>query len=156
MFLPFVSDPGTWSLVVPAEAHLESSVKTLYPLVVYGCFPGRPVFKVLIPDVFLQIECEGNVSLATQRLHELRAAVKAVGSGELLMGGGWQNPSSPATGASSTPRPHPHGFMVYNQTEVCYGGMAWYGMVWYGMVWYGMLCYGGMVWYGMVYYGMVW
>jgi hypothetical protein len=79
---------------------------------------GRPVFKVLIPDVFLHVECEGNVSLVTERLSELRAAVKATGSGELLLGGGWQNPSIPATGAAPTQRPHPYGFEVYNQTEM--------------------------------------
>ena len=84
---------------------------------------GRPVFKVLIPDIFLKIECEGNVSLANQRLDELRAAVRAGGSCELLLGGGWQNPSIPATGAAPTKHPHPRGFMVYNQTEIsCLGG----------------------------------
>ena len=84
---------------------------------------GRPVFKVLIPAVFLKTECEGNVSLATQRLDELRAAVKAGGSGELLLGGGWENPSIAATGAAPSRRPHPRGFEVYNQTELnCPGG----------------------------------
>ena len=84
---------------------------------------GRPVFKVLIPAVFLKTECEGNVSLATQRLGELRAAVKAGGSGELLLGGGWDNPSIAATGVAPSKRPHPRGFEVYSQTEInCPGG----------------------------------
>lgn len=83
---------------------------------------NRPVFKILIPDIFVN-ECGGNTSLATLRLGELRAAAKALGLDNPLIGGGWENPSIPATGEMPTPRPHPHGYMLYPTTDVaCPGG----------------------------------
>jgi hypothetical protein len=85
---------------------------------------GRPVFKVLIPSVFLE-ECGANATLATALLSRLKTAAHAAGVGEPLIGGGWQNPSVPAGGAnpSGSPRPHPGGYMRYNNTRVaCTGG----------------------------------
>ena len=80
---------------------------------------GRPIFKVLIPTVFID-ECGGNSTLATLRLHQLRAAATAAGVGEVAIGGGWANP---AVGGLGTQRPHPEGFMRYNNTKVaCPGG----------------------------------
>jgi hypothetical protein len=81
----------------------------------------RPVFKILIPEIFLQ-ECGGNLTLANVRLAELRAAAKALGLRDPLIGGGWQNPSIPAI-SQQTPRPHPEGYMRYLNTQVdCPGG----------------------------------
>lgn len=77
---------------------------------------GRPVFKVLIPDIFLT-ECGGNASLADERISQLREEAIAAGVGNPLVGGGWQNPSIPST-AQSYPRPHPVGYMLYPQTTV--------------------------------------
>ena len=84
---------------------------------------NRPVFKVLIPEIFIS-ECGGNATLATLRLAELRDAAKALGLAEPLIGGGWDNPSVPYTGQGiATPRPHPSGFMEYKDTKVaCPGG----------------------------------
>ena len=80
---------------------------------------GRPIFKVLIPTVFID-ECGGNSTLVTLRLHQLRAAATAAGVGEVAIGGGWANP---AVGGLGTQRPHPEGFMRYNNTKVaCPGG----------------------------------
>lgn len=56
---------------------------------------GRPVFKVLIPQVFVQVQCDGNATLASQRLEELRLAARAAGLNNPLVGGGWENPSRP-------------------------------------------------------------
>ena len=77
----------------------------------------RPVFKILIPDIFVS-ECGGNATLATIRLGELRAAATALGLADPLIGGGWENPSVPAGTAEPAPRSHPEGFMVYNDTKV--------------------------------------
>ena len=85
---------------------------------------GRPVFKVLIPSIFIT-ECGQNSTLATRRLAQLTAAAKAAGLQAPLIGGGWQNPSVPAGAAnpSGSARPHPHGYMRYNNTNVdCAGG----------------------------------
>ena len=81
---------------------------------------GRPVFEVLIPDIFVA-QCGGNVSLANELLAQLRAASAAsAGGGEALVGGGWQNPSTPAS--PPAPRPHPQGFMQYPDTDIACGG----------------------------------
>jgi hypothetical protein len=83
---------------------------------------NRPVFKILIPDIFIA-ECGNNATLATLRLNELRSAAKALGLGDPLIGGGWQNPSIPAREQKPTPRPHPEGYMEYQNTKVaCPGG----------------------------------
>jgi hypothetical protein len=83
---------------------------------------NRPVFKILIPDIFVT-ECGGNATLAAMRLGELRASAKALGLGDPLIGGGWQNPSVAARDQKQTPRPHPEGYMEYENTRVaCPGG----------------------------------
>jgi hypothetical protein len=82
---------------------------------------GRPVFEVLIPDV-LVAQCGGNASLASELLEELRAGGQAAGLGRVLIGGGWQNPSTPST-PPPPPRPHPGGYMAYPATDIpCAGG----------------------------------
>lgn len=84
----------------------------------------RPVFKVLIPSIFVT-ECGQNATLATLRLAQLTAAAREAGLQTPLFGGGWQNPSVPATSAdpAGSPRPHPQGYMCYNNTRVmCPGG----------------------------------
>jgi hypothetical protein len=83
---------------------------------------GRPVFKILIPEIFVA-ECGSNATLATERLGELRAAARALGLGNPLIGGGWENPSVPAGVKKPEPRPHPAGYMHYPNTKVaCPGG----------------------------------
>lgn len=47
---------------------------------------GRPVFKVLIPEIFF-LECGRNSTLVVARLGELRAAAKAAGVGDPIIGG---------------------------------------------------------------------
>eukprot|EP00041_Stephanoeca_diplocostata_P023323 m.571043 g.571043 ORF g.571043 m.571043 type:complete len:326 (-) comp22265_c1_seq27:739-1716(-) len=79
---------------------------------------GRPVFKVLIPEVFLNNQCGGNVTLAEALLQRLRVASRAAGVGEALVGGGWQTPAIPAAGPPPTPRPHPNGYMLYPSTGI--------------------------------------
>jgi len=72
----------------------------------------------LIPEVFLA-QCGGNVTLAAQRVAELKATADAAGVGMPAVGGGWQNPYTPSTGRPKEyPRPHPRGYMVYNHTDV--------------------------------------
>lgn len=78
---------------------------------------GRPVFKILIPKIFVA-ECDDNATLATERLSELRAAARALGLGDPLIGGGWENPSVPAGVKKPEPRPHPRGYMLYSNTKV--------------------------------------
>jgi hypothetical protein len=65
---------------------------------------GRPVFKILIPDIFLNVECAGDAALATARLGELKSAAVAAGLQPPLLGGGWDNPSTPAAGAQPVRR----------------------------------------------------
>ena len=77
---------------------------------------GRPVFEVLIPDVFSN-QCGGNASLGDELLAELRAAGVAAGVGEVLVGGGWANPSVPGT-QPPAPLPHPAGYMRYPTTSI--------------------------------------
>ena len=77
---------------------------------------GRPLFKVLIPSIFIQ-ECGDNATLAMLRLRELTTAAIAQGLQPPLIGGGWQNPSVPA-GTDPAPRPHPEGFMQYTRTRI--------------------------------------
>lgn len=48
---------------------------------------GRPVFKILIPSVFIH-ECGGNATLATGLLDRLRDAARSAGVGNPLIGGG--------------------------------------------------------------------
>jgi hypothetical protein len=82
---------------------------------------GRPVFKILIPDIFVT-ECGGNATLATLRLDELRAAARKAGLKSPLIGGGWQNPAMPSGAAKATSSgkqyPHPDGFIRWNRTRV--------------------------------------
>ena len=79
---------------------------------------GRPIFKVLIPTVFVN-ECGGNSTLASFRLQQLRVAATAAGVGEVAIGGGWANP---AVGGLGSQRPHPQGYMRYNDTKVACSG----------------------------------
>eukprot|EP00750_Incisomonas_marina_P003551 INCI1321.1.p1 GENE.INCI1321.1~~INCI1321.1.p1 ORF type:complete len:500 (+),score=47.09 INCI1321.1:73-1500(+) len=82
---------------------------------------GRPIFKVLIPEIFLQVECNNNETLATALLDRLRAAATAKGLQVPLIGGGWQNPSVPAI----APVPVPTGYQRYGDVFVdCPGGCA--------------------------------
>lgn len=78
---------------------------------------GRPLFEVLIPDIFLSDQCGGNATLAEALLEELREAGVAKGVGKVLIGGGWQNPSTPST-PPPAPRPHPQGYMLYSATDI--------------------------------------
>lgn len=98
--------------------HLHTSVADDLPHH-YACptVNGRPVFKVLIPDIFMS-ECGWNSTLAAARIGELRAAGLAAGVGSPVVGGGWQNPAIPAGSGPHTPLPHPSGYMVYNHTDV--------------------------------------
>jgi hypothetical protein len=94
---------GTW---VAAMAHPH-----------YLRIAGRPLFEVLIPDIFLTDQCGGNATLAGALLEELREAGVASGVGKVLIGGGWQNPSIPST-PPPAPRPHPLGYMLYSATTI--------------------------------------
>lgn len=82
----------------------------------YLSVAGRPIFQVLIPDIFLS-QCGGNVSLAEDLLDALRAAGRAAGVGEPVIGGGWLSPAIPP-GAGGAPLPHPAGYMLYPDTDV--------------------------------------
>lgn len=84
---------------------------------------NRPVFKILIPDIFANIECANNATLAKQRLQELRTAAINSGLENPIIGGGWQNPSIPAGQMPPSPIPHPNGYMIYkNTTLLCSEG----------------------------------
>jgi len=94
----------------------------------YLAVGGRPLFQVLIPDIFLE-QCGGNATLAGELLDVLRAAGAAAGVGAPVIGGGWLNPSQ-APGAGTSPRPHPAGYMLYPQTDVpCAAGPCDLGRV---------------------------
>lgn len=80
----------------------------------YLAVGGRPVFQVLIPDIFLR-QCGGNVSRAEELLEALRAAGRAAGVGAPVIGGGWLVPALPPGAA---PLPHPQGYMLYPRTDV--------------------------------------
>ena len=54
---------------------------------------NRPVFKILIPDVFLTVECGSNATLAKKLLDQLRDTATKRGLEEPLVGAGWFNPS---------------------------------------------------------------
>lgn len=86
----------------------------------YLTINSRPIWKVLAPDIFV-LQCGGNVSLANQRLAELRAAAVRHGLNPPLIGGGDQNPMIPS-GAAVRPTPsslpHPDGYMLYAKTVV--------------------------------------
>jgi hypothetical protein len=77
---------------------------------------ARPVFQVLIPDIFLS-QCAGNVTLAEELLELLRAAGRAAGVGAPVIGGGWLVPALPP-GAGGAPLPHPQGYMLYPNADV--------------------------------------
>ena len=110
----WLSRVGTW---VRAMAHPR-----------YLALGGRPVFQVLIPDVFLA-QCGGNASLAEELLAALRAAGAAAGVGAPVIGGGWLNPAQ-APGGGAAPRPHPQGYMLYPGTDVpCAAGPCDLGRV---------------------------
>ena len=82
---------------------------------------ARPVFQVLIPDIFLS-QCAGNVSLAEELLELLRAAGRTAGVGAPVIGGGWLVPALPP-GAGGAPLPHPQGYMLYPNADVpCIAG----------------------------------
>ena len=98
----WLSRVGTW---VRAMAHPR-----------YLSVNGRPVFQVLIPDIFLA-QCGGNATLAVDLLEVLRAAGRAAGVGAPVIGGGWVDPAI-APGAAAAPRPHPEGYMLYPLTDV--------------------------------------
>jgi hypothetical protein len=78
------------------------------------------VWKILVPAVFI-LQCGGSVTVARQRLAELRAAAIARGLKPPLLGGGNQNPMIPSGAAlrpARTPLPHPNGYMRYAKTSV--------------------------------------
>ena len=77
---------------------------------------GRPVFQVLIPDIF-ETQCGGNVTLAEELLELFREAGRAAGVGAPVIGGGWLVPAI-APGSGNAPLPHPEGYMRYNGTDV--------------------------------------
>ncbi len=77
---------------------------------------GRPVFQVLIPDIFL-LQCGGNVTLAQELLDVFRTAGRDAGVGEPVIGGGWLSPSQ-KPGSSNAPLPHPQGYMLYANTDI--------------------------------------
>lgn len=100
---------GTWVRAMQHEHYLRVN--------------NRPVFKVLIPEVFVTWQCNGNATLANALLKVFKASAIAAGVGEPLIGGGWLNPSVPSVVPAPTPRPHPKGYMLYNSTDVaCSGG----------------------------------
>jgi len=76
---------------------------------------GRPVFEVLIPEIFVA-QCGGNVTLTNELLAQLKSAAVDAGVGEPIVGGGWQNPSVPYN--PPPPRPHPNGYMTYPSTDI--------------------------------------
>jgi hypothetical protein len=78
---------------------------------------GRPVFQVLIPDIFAETQCGGNTSLSNFLMSQLKAAGTAAGVGDILVGGGWQNPSIP-NAPTPPPRPAPEGYMQYTLTDI--------------------------------------
>ena len=68
---------------------------------------ARPVFQILIPDIFVGVQCGGDVALAEALLEDLRAAGRAAGVGAPVIGGGWLPPfQAPAAAPrlSRTPR----------------------------------------------------
>jgi hypothetical protein len=73
---------------------------------------NRPVFKILIPDIFIS-ECGGDATLATARLNELRAAAVSLNLSVPLIGGGWENPSIPNVGNNKKTLT---GYVRYNTT----------------------------------------
>jgi len=77
---------------------------------------GRPIFQVLIPDIFLT-QCGGNATLAEELLQALRDAGAAAGVGAPAVGGGWLVPAVPP-GAGNAPLPHPDGYMRYDGADV--------------------------------------
>lgn len=94
---------GTW---VRAMAHPR-----------YLSVGARPVFQILIPDVFVGVQCGGSVTLAEALLEDLREAGRAAGVGAPVVGGGWLPPwQKPGGGAA--PLPHPEGYMEYAATDV--------------------------------------
>lgn len=97
----WLSRVGTW---VRAMAHPQ-----------YLIIGGRPLFQILIPDIFLNVQCSGNVTLAAALLDMLREAGRDAGIGAPVIGGGWQNPALPPAQA---PRAHPEGYMLYSQTDI--------------------------------------
>ena len=86
---------------------------------------GRPVFKVLIPEVFFGVECGSNATLMGGRLQALRTAAEEAGVGSPIIGGGWHNPSiadnkNTCYGRACT-HPwytHPRGYLQYNSTTI--------------------------------------
>lgn len=83
---------------------------------------ARPVFQILIPDIFVGVQCGGDVALAEALLEDLRAAGRAAGVGAPVIGGGWLPPFQ-APGSGAAPLPHPAGYMKYPGTDVpCVAG----------------------------------
>ena len=81
----------------------------------YLAIGGRPIFSILIPDIFVDVQCSGNVTLAEELLELLRTAGRDSGVGAPVIGGGWLEPAQPPEVA---PRPHPQGYMQYASTDV--------------------------------------
>ena len=83
---------------------------------------GRPVFNILIPDIFVA-EWGANYTLANIRLAQLRAAAKTAGLQDPIIGTGTQSPSVPAGVPSWAKLTKNAGFIRWNQTKVnCPGG----------------------------------
>lgn len=81
----------------------------------YLAVGGRPVFSILIPDIFTNVQCSGNVTLAESLLDVLRAAGRDAGVGQPVIGGSWLDPAQPP---DVVPRPHPNGYMLYTGAYV--------------------------------------
>jgi hypothetical protein len=73
---------------------------------------GRPIFNILISEIFVNTECGGNATLANLRISQLKRAAVAAGVGEPIVGTGMTNPSTAnAVPAWENQRPHPEGYM---------------------------------------------
>ena len=82
----------------------------------YLAVGGRPVFQILIPDIFLQ-QCGSDATLAEELLELLRDEGRAAGVGAPVIGGGWLPPWQ-RPGSRAAPLPHPEGYMLYRGTDV--------------------------------------
>lgn len=73
---------------------------------------GRPIFNILISEIFVNTECGGNATLANLRISQLKRAAVAAGVGEPIVGTGMTSPSTAnAVPAWENQRPHPEGYM---------------------------------------------
>eukprot|EP01047_Picozoa_sp_COSAG01_P054514 COSAG01_NODE_5965_length_3929_cov_4.932898_5_plen_439_part_00 len=106
------------------EAKWLRMVKTFTQAMVHPRYlrvGGRPVFNILSADEFLQ-ECGGNSTLANWRLSQLKAAAKAAGLQEPIVGNSESNPMN-SVGVPSWENKVHAGYIEWDQTKVgCPGG----------------------------------